>query len=66
MNNLVAVGTGAAYLYSVVATFMPSVLPDTLRTVYFEAAAVIVVLILLGGFLKRAPRGERARPSRSY
>ncbi|MBW4985256.1 heavy metal translocating P-type ATPase [Mameliella sp. CS4] len=58
MNSLVAVGTGAAYLYSVVATFVPSVLPDTLRTVYFEAAAVIVVLILLGRFLEARAKGR--------
>ncbi|MCI5110535.1 MAG: heavy metal translocating P-type ATPase [Marivita sp.] len=58
MNSLVAVGTGAAYLYSVVATFLPSVLPDTLRAVYFEAAAVIVVLILLGRFLEARAKGR--------
>lgn len=58
MNSLVAVGTGAAYLYSVVTTFVPSVLPDNLRAVYFEAAAVIVVLILLGRFLEARAKGR--------
>ncbi|MHA6344440.1 heavy metal translocating P-type ATPase [Roseivivax sp. CAU 1761] len=58
MNSLVAVGTGAAWLYSVVATFLPSLLPDAVRAVYFEAAAVIVVLILLGRFLEARAKGR--------
>ncbi|MEZ5886061.1 MAG: cation transporter [Paracoccaceae bacterium] len=40
MNSLVAVGTGAAYLYSLVATFAPALLPEGVRAVYYEAAAV--------------------------
>jgi len=58
MNSLVAVGTGAAYGYSVVATFLPWVLPDAVRAVYFEAAAVIVVLILLGRWLEARAKGR--------
>lgn len=58
MNSLVAVGTGAAYLYSIVATFLPSLMPDEVRAVYFEAAAVIVVLILLGRFLEARAKGR--------
>ena len=58
MNSLVAVGTGAAYIYSVIATFLPSLLPDAVRAVYFEAAAVIVVLILLGRFLEARAKGR--------
>ncbi|SEM80968.1 heavy metal translocating P-type ATPase [Palleronia pelagia] len=58
MNSLVAVGTGAAYLYSVVATFLPDRLPDSVRAVYFEAAAVIVVLILVGRFLEARAKGR--------
>ncbi|MBK1637267.1 heavy metal translocating P-type ATPase [Rhodovulum adriaticum] len=58
MNSLVAVGTGAAYGYSVVATFLPGLLPDAVRAVYFEAAAVIVVLILLGRFLEARAKGR--------
>ncbi len=45
MNSLVAVGTSAAYLYSMVVLLVPQILPDSARAVYFEAAAVIVVLI---------------------
>ncbi|MEO0913159.1 MAG: heavy metal translocating P-type ATPase, partial [Pseudomonadota bacterium] len=40
MNALVALGAGAAYLYSLVATFAPAVLPEASRAVYYEAAAV--------------------------
>lgn len=58
MNSLVAVGTGAAYLYSLVATFMPNALPVAVRAVYFEAAAVIVVLILVGRYLEARAKGR--------
>ena len=58
MNTLIALGTGAAFLYS---------LYETLRgghEVYFEAAAVIIALILLGRTLEARARGQRlARPS---
>ena len=47
MNSLVAVGTLAAWGFSTVATFLPSVLPAGSVNVYFESAAVIVVLILV-------------------
>ena len=58
MNSLVAVGTGAAWVYSVVATFLPSLLPEGVRAVYFEAAAVIVVLILTGRWLEVRAKGR--------
>lgn len=58
MNSLVAVGTGAAWTYSVVATFLPTVLPDGVRAVYFEAAAVIVVLVLIGRWLEARAKGR--------
>ena len=58
MNSLVAVGTGAAYLYSVTALFAPSLLPEASRAVYFEAAAVILALILLGRFLEARAKGR--------
>lgn len=58
MNSLVALGTGAAWGYSVVATFLPQLLPDGVRAVYFEAAAVIVVLILLGRWLEARAKGR--------
>ncbi|WP_412050105.1 heavy metal translocating P-type ATPase [Hoeflea sp. Naph1] len=58
MNSLVAVGTSAAYLYSVIATFLPALIPAEVRAVYFEAAAVIVVLILLGRYLEARAKGR--------
>ncbi|MFQ5437980.1 MAG: heavy metal translocating P-type ATPase, partial [Paracoccaceae bacterium] len=58
MNSLVAVGTSAAYGFSLVSTFAPAVLPTGTANVYYEAAAVIVVLILLGRFLEARAKGR--------
>ncbi|WP_424967835.1 heavy metal translocating P-type ATPase [Dinoroseobacter sp. S375] len=58
MNALVALGTGAAWSFSMVATFAPGLLPEATRAVYFEAAAVIVVLILLGRWLEARAKGR--------
>jgi len=62
MFTLIAMGTGVAYAYSVVATFAPGVFPSAFRgaggtvAVYFEAAAVITVLVLLGQVLELRAR----------
>lgn len=58
MNSLVAVGTAAAWGFSVIATFAPALLPEGTRAVYFEAAAVIVTLILLGRWLEARAKGR--------
>ncbi|ODT67056.1 MAG: copper-translocating P-type ATPase [Pelagibacterium sp. SCN 63-23] len=58
MNSLVAVGSLAAYLYSLVATFAPGFLPAGTVNVYYEAAAVIVTLILLGRLLEARAKGR--------
>ncbi|HYG43631.1 MAG TPA: copper-translocating P-type ATPase, partial [Bordetella sp.] len=58
MNSLVAVGAGAAWAYSVAATFAPQWLPENARHVYYEAAAVIVTLILLGRMLEARAKGR--------
>ena len=58
MNSLVALGTSAAWGYSVVATFAPGVLPAGTAHVYYEAAAVIVVLVLLGRWLEARAKGR--------
>lgn len=58
MNALVALGAGAAWAYSVVATFLPGLLPGNALHVYFEPAAVIVTLILLGRLLEARARGQ--------
>jgi len=58
MNSLVAVGTLAAYAYSVIATFAPHLLPAGTVNVYYEPAAVIVTLILLGRYLEARAKGR--------
>jgi Cu+-exporting ATPase len=62
MFTLIAIGTGAAFLYSTVATLVPDVFPAALRgpmgqvDLYYEAAAVITVLVLLGQVLELRAR----------
>ena len=58
MNTLVAMGAGAAFAYSTVVTFTPSLLPETARFVYFEAACVIATLILLGRYFEARAKGR--------
>ncbi len=58
MNSLVALGSLAAFGYSTVATFAPGLLPPAARDVYFEAAATIVALILLGRMLEARAKGR--------
>lgn len=64
MFTLIAMGTGVAYAYSLVATFTPSVFPAVFRaqggavSVYFEAASVITVLVLLGQMLELRARAK--------
>ncbi len=58
MNSLVAVGTSAAYLFSVVALFTPGLLPEGTVNVYFEAAAVIATLILVGRWMEARAKGR--------
>ena len=64
MNTLVALGTSAAYGYSVVATFAPGVLPPEAVHVYYEAAAAVVTLILLGKYLEAAAKGRTSEAIR--
>ena len=67
MFTLIAIGTGTAYVYSVVATLFPDLFPDSFRShggevaVYFEAAAVITTLVLLGQVLELRARGQTSR-----
>jgi Cu+-exporting ATPase len=63
MFSLIALGVGAAFLYSLAATFAPGLFPDSLRQdgvipVYYEAAAVITVLVLLGQVLELRAREQ--------
>jgi heavy metal translocating P-type ATPase len=58
MNSLVMLGTTTAYLYSVVSTFIPSLLPAGLDYTYFEAGAVIVTLVLFGRYAEACAKGR--------
>ncbi len=64
MFTLIAIGTGSAYLYSVVAVVAPGIFPPSFRNIsgnlglYFEAAAVITVLVLLGQVLELKARSQ--------
>ncbi|GJL76646.1 copper-translocating P-type ATPase [Nitrosomonas sp.] len=63
MFTLIAMGTGVAWLYSIVATLAPGIFPETFRqngvvAVYFEASAVITVLVLLGQVLELKAREQ--------
>ncbi|CZT36079.1 heavy metal translocating P-type ATPase [Rhizobium sp. 9140] len=64
MNALVVLGTMAAWSYSLMATFLPSILPPGTDNVYFEAAAVIVTLILLGRMLEARAKGRTGQAIR--
>jgi P-type Cu+ transporter len=70
MFTLIALGVGAAYAYSVVATLVPGVFPDSFRAmgevaVYFEPAAVIVVLVLLGQVMELRARSQTSTAIRN-
>ena len=71
MFTLIAIGTGAAYLFSIVATFYPDIFPPSFKDhsgqvgVYFEAAAVITTLVLLGQVLELRARSQTSGAIRS-
>ena len=71
MFTLIAIGTGMAYLYSVVGTVAPELFPPSFRThggeigLYFEAAAVITVLVLLGQVLELRARSQTSSAIRA-
>jgi len=71
MFTLIAIGTGVAYLFSIVATFAPNLFPANFRghagnvDVYFEAAAVIITLVLLGQVFELRARGQTSSAIRA-
>jgi P-type Cu+ transporter len=71
MFTLIAMGTGVAYIYSVVATLFPRIFPASFRTMgdrpdlYFEAAAAIVTLVLLGQVLELKARSQTSSAIRA-
>lgn len=69
MFSLIGLGVGVAYVYSLVATFFPGIFPDAFRhqgqvAVYYEAAAVIVTLVLLGQVLELRARSQTSQAVR--
>src|SRR3989454_449702 len=66
MNTLIAVGTGAAYLYSLVATFAPGVFAGAGHPadVYYESVSAIIALILLGRLLEARAKGRTSQAIR--
>ncbi len=71
MYTLIGLGVGVAYAYSLVATFAPGIFPESFReaggqvAVYYEAAAVIVTLVLLGEVLELRARGKTSAAIRA-
>jgi len=71
MFTLIAMGTGVAYVYSLIATIFPQIFPDSFRTmgghpdVYFEAAAAITTLVLLGQVLELRARSQTSAAIRA-
>jgi P-type Cu+ transporter len=65
MNSLVMLGTSAAFWYSsavvLLETFVPGVIPENGRSVYFEAAGVVIALILLGKYLEAIAKGRTSQ-----
>jgi Cu+-exporting ATPase len=64
MDTLIAIGTGAAWLYSMAVVLLPQYLPDAARHVYFEASAMIIGLINLGLALEVRVRGKTSQAIR--
>jgi len=65
MNTLVSAGTSAAFFYSLAVTLRPGPLPDAAASVYYDTAAMIITLILLGRFLEARARGRVGRALRA-
>ncbi len=61
MNSLVMIGSSAAYFYSLLALLVPQIFPAGTDKTYFEAAGVIVTLILLGRYLEHIARGRTSQ-----
>lgn len=64
MDTLVLMGSGSAYLYSVLALTVPRLFPEGTAHLYFEASAVIITLILLGRYLEAVAKGQTSEAIR--
>ncbi len=61
MDTLIALGTGTAWVFSVIILFVPTLVPESARHVYFEAAAIIIALINFGSALEMRARGKTSQ-----
>lgn len=61
MDTLIALGTGTAWVFSVIILFIPTLVPESARHVYFEAAAIIIALINFGSALEMRARGKTSQ-----
>ncbi|MDT8382876.1 MAG: heavy metal translocating P-type ATPase [Gammaproteobacteria bacterium] len=61
MDTLIALGTGAAWVFSVIVLLLPSLVPASAQHVYFEAAAIIIALINFGSALEMRARGKTSQ-----
>lgn len=61
MDTLITVGTGAAWVYSMVIALVPHIVPANTRHVYFEAALIIIALVNLGTLLEHRARGKTSQ-----
>jgi Cu+-exporting ATPase len=64
MDTLIALGTGAAWIYSILVVIFPGIVPSLARHAYFEAAAIIIALINLGQALEMRARGKTSEAIR--
>lgn len=65
MSSLVMIGTGAAYFYSLLALLVPGIFPEGTAGSYFEAAGVIITLVLVGRYLEQIARGRTSQAIRA-
>jgi|TARA_R110002110_G_C13470277_1_gene720508 Cu+-exporting ATPase len=61
MDTLIALGTGTAWVYSMVITILPNIVPELARHEYFEAALIIIALVALGAALEIQARGKTSQ-----
>lgn len=61
MDTLIALGTGTAWIYSMVISLIPNVVPELARHVYFEASLIIIALVSLGAALEIQARGKTSQ-----
>lgn len=61
MDTLISIGTGAAWIYSMIIVFFPTLVPENAREVYFETALIIIAFVVLGAALEIRARGKTSQ-----